>query len=86
MTQAQAQQYHMYGATMHDLGIETYYIVNNNDEPKWYLRMFDEETNKAVWVLNIHHAREFNTKKDAIEFGATTKREFVIEEVQDWIF
>ena len=71
---------------MNDLGIETYYIVNNKVEPKWYLRLFDEETNKAIWVSNIHRAREFNTKKDAMEYGVTIKREFTIEEVEDWIF
>lgn len=80
----------IYGATMSDMYLDTYYICSashgSEDTPKWYLREYDEKANAVVWVTDMKKAREFNTKSDATSFANSTKRGYVIEEVEDWCF
>ncbi len=70
---------------MLDLAMDSFYITTL-DDPKWYFREFDSKSNAVLWTKNIKRAREFHTKEDAMEVAVTTKREFLIEEVDEWCF
>lgn len=83
------QQHQYYGATMHDLCIDSYYITSvlhgSETTPTWYLRSFDEKANKAIWVADLRKAHEFHTKDEAVSFAAAINRPYSIEEVEDFI-
>lgn len=73
----------MYGAM--DFTIESFYIVSEQTtSAKWYLKEHLGSVNGVVWTRNIHKAREFDTKDEALKFGSTIGREFFVEEVDGW--
>lgn len=77
---------YMYMESAYDLGLETYVIVNEEELEKWYLRAYDEATNRVTWTQLLVKAKEFDTEKEAIAFGKTLQREFSVEQHDSWIF
>lgn len=69
-----------------DLYLESYLIVDDRRLDKWYLKSFNEQLNKATWTQDIKKAKEFDSRNDAITFGDKMKREFFVEEQENWIW